>query len=205
MGIVRIQSGQSEQLRVTALDINGAFVTGLSDVLLEIRRESDGFYFDFSDSTFKSSGWTTRQEILSELDSTNSPGVYFFTFSGFAENDYFLRATSVTAHNSPWEGEIKVGDFIDNLDGKISLSISDISAHRTAVESKIINILGLVQSNFLISSQVYDSNNNLLSATIKIYPTKADTDADTNVITSYNMTATYDANDNLVTYKVTEN
>lgn len=91
MSIIRIQSSQNEQIRVTALDLNDNFLTGLTDVLIEIRRESDGYYFDFNDSTFKNSGWTTRQQQMAELDVTYSPGVYYYTFSSIPEDIILLE------------------------------------------------------------------------------------------------------------------
>ena len=374
METTRIQNGQTEQIRVTALDIVSAFVTGLTDVLLEIRRESDGFYLDFNDSTFKNSGWTTRQNQMAELDVTNSPGTYFYNFdtSSLSDDNYFMRVTSATAHNTPWEGELKVGDYVDNLDAtvssraseanattntssiisevdaneakidllqidltqilsdiaglndldiadiqtaltnqgytiaratkidnldatvssrsshsasdvttdmdansidlnqiladiaslndvsiadvqtaltnqgytvvrsakidnldatvssrasesnatsnkntifaeidanevKIDLITTDLTAHRTAVETKIIKILGLTQSNFRFTDQVYDSNESMTSGTITLYPTALDTTNQTNAITSYSIVAVFSASDLLTDYKVTEN
>ena len=373
METTRIQNGQTEQIRVTALDIVSDFVTGLTDVLLEIRRESDGFYLDFNDSTFKNTGWTTRQNQMAELDVTNSPGTYFYNFdtSSLPDDNYFLRVTSATAHNTPWEAELKVGDYVDNLDAtvssrateanattntnsiisevdanetkidllqidltqvlsdiaglndlaiadiqtaltnqgytiaratkidnldttvasrsshsasdvttdmdansidlnqiladiaslnnvsivdvqtaltnqgytiarstkldnldttissraseanatsnknsivaeidanevKIDLITTDLTAHRTAVETKIIKILGLSQSNYKFTNQVYDNNGSLTSGKISLYPTKVDADAETNAITSYTITATYNDSDALNDYKVTE-
>lgn len=118
----RIQNGQSERILATALDANGDFVISLADVLLEIRRKSDSYYYDFDDNTFKNSGWVTKQEVMAELDATNSPGTYFYNFdtSGLSDDEYYIRVTSVTAANSPWEGELKVGDFIDYIDASIN-------------------------------------------------------------------------------------
>jgi len=45
-------------------------------VLVAIRRISDGFYLDWDDDTFKSSAWTTRQIAMTEVDATDSEGVY---------------------------------------------------------------------------------------------------------------------------------
>ena len=69
---------------------------------------------------------------------------------------------------------------------------------------KIKYILGLVQSNFKIINQVHDANNDLISATIKIYPTALDLTNDTNLIQEYEMTATYDGQGRLNFYKVEE-
>lgn len=113
----RIQNGDTERLSATALDSTGAFIIGLSDMLVEITRQSDDFYLDFNDNTFKSSGWTTRQQIMSELDATNSAGTYYYDFNttGFNDDVYFLRSTSATAINDPFENELKVGGSDDSL------------------------------------------------------------------------------------------
>lgn len=127
----RIQSNQSEEIRVTALDSNGDFLTGLgtvsgtNPVLIEIQRNSDGFYFDFNDLTFKNSGWTTRQEQMTEVNATYSPGTYYYIFSTIAEDVYYFRVTCDDASNSPWEGELKVGEFVDFID----VAISSRSSH----------------------------------------------------------------------------
>lgn len=73
-----------------------------------------------------------------------------------------------------------------------------------SIQTLVSRVLGLTQENFRIFSPVHDSNNNLTSATIKIYPSKTDTDADTNIIDTYSMNATYDGNGNIATYKVTK-
>jgi len=313
----RIQNGQIERIIFTALHSNGDFNDGLGSSggtqapQIEIQRKSDGNYLDFNDNTFKSSGWTTRQQDMSELDTANSPGAYFYDFdtSGFSDDEYFIRVDTPDAFNSPAEGYLKVGDFIDNIDTTISSrsshsaddvwtsnasgvgrtltdfgtlisdvwsyvtrtltgigssgiasesnatsnkndvitevdtnetkidalpdenaiadqvwdedlsghtslgsagkslqdTESDISSHRTAVENNIKYILGLVQSNTIIDNQVYDSNDNLTSARIRIFPSNTDVDNETNVLKIYTMTATYDSNGLLNNYEVKEN
>ena len=117
METVRILNGATERIRVTALDAAGTTITGLGDVLVEIRRKSDGFYYDFNDTTFKASGWTTRQQAMTELDVTNSAGVYYYDFNttGLSDDEYFIRASSATAVNDPMEGELKVGGYVDDI------------------------------------------------------------------------------------------
>ena len=64
--------------------------------------------------------------------------------------------------------------------------------------------IGLLQSNFKMFNQIYDANNNMTSATVRIYPTPVDEAADTNHIKQYLVTATYDANGNLIDYNSVE-
>jgi hypothetical protein len=53
-------------------------------------------------------------------------------------------------------------------------------------------ILGLVQENFRLKDQVYDGNGQLTSAKIRLYPSKADTIADTNHTDEYSVISNYD-------------
>ena len=66
-------------------------------------------------------------------------------------------------------------------------------------------ILGLVQNNFRITDAVYDSNHLLTSATIKIYANASDCTNDTNAIATYSMTAVYNAENEMTSYKVVKN
>jgi hypothetical protein len=127
METVRIQNGQTERIEVLALDSNGSSITGLSDVLLSIRRISDGYWLDFDDNTFKNSGWTTRQQAMTEIDAANDAGKYKYDFdtSGYADDTYQMRAESASASNFPQIGELKVGGYTDNLD----IAISTRSSH----------------------------------------------------------------------------
>jgi len=56
---------------------------------------------------------------------------------------------------------------------------------------KIKFILGLVQENMVITDQSYDGDNNLISATIKLYNNATDASAEINEFATYSMTAIY--------------
>jgi len=73
-----------------------------------------------------------------------------------------------------------------------------------SIYSLLTRTLGLSQENYRIFSPTYNDSNNLLSGVIKIYASKTDTDNDINSIASYTMTATYDVNGKMSTYKVTK-
>jgi len=121
METVRVKHGTTERIFATVSNSSGTPSTGLTDVLLEIYRKSDGKYFDFNDTTFKSSGWTTRQNAMTELSASYSPGVYYYDFdttdhsSAYVEETYLLTTTSATAANDPLYGELKVGGFVDQI------------------------------------------------------------------------------------------
>jgi len=141
--MIRIQTGQTERVEVLALDKDAIPLTSLVDLLLSIRR-GDGYYYDFDDDTFKNSGWTTRQIALSEIDSTNSPGEYYYDFdtsaitNPTADDTYQIRAEQdpgTTVKNMPQTGEIKVGQYVDNIDIKTSAVWDEAFASHVANDS----------------------------------------------------------------------
>lgn len=86
-----------------------------------------------------------------------------------------------------------------------SSDINDIQSSLDALGVSLAKVLGLVQSNFRITNQVYNANNCLTSAKIAIYNSALDTTNQVNPIAEYSVSATYDVNNRLINYKVTEN
>jgi len=129
MSTVRIQTGATERIEYLVRDGSLSPLTGKSDILVSIRRISDGQYLDFDDDTFKSSGWTTRQTAMSEVSATYSPGTYSYDFDTSSitnpttDDTYVARveqSPGTDAANLPAEGEIKVGEWVDDIDAPIS-------------------------------------------------------------------------------------
>ena len=122
-----IQTGQTEPVIILVTDVNGDPLPGKSDIVLRMRRVSDGYYLDWSDSFFKvESSVVTPQTAMAETEPNLSPGQYHLT-SGFnssfynnvtADDTYVLTAyqsTGTDAANVPQIGEIKVGSFVDDI------------------------------------------------------------------------------------------
>lgn len=65
------------QLVYNLADVFGNHVTGQT-VTLQIKKVSSGAWLDFSDFTFKTSGWTSKTTNLSE---NATDGFYFYTFN----------------------------------------------------------------------------------------------------------------------------
>lgn len=181
MCVKTIQLGATEPINtVVMVDSSGDTLPALSDVLLSIRRQSDGQYLDFDDNTFKASGWTTIQQTMSVLDATNSAGIYTYNWdtSPHSEDTYTMRIESATADNPVLVGELKVGGVLDRL-------------------------LGLSHENAYHHTFVY-SGGQLTSAKIDLYDSKANAqthDGSTGIIAKYTATMTYSA-DNLDTFQV---
>lgn len=125
----RIQTGATERIEFAAEDGAGDPLTGKTDIVLSIRRVSDGQFFDFADLTFKAAGWTTRQQTLAEVDATNAAGDYYYDFdtatitNPTADDTYMLRAEQspkTDCANSPFTDELKVGQYVDDIDASIA-------------------------------------------------------------------------------------
>lgn len=71
------QTNSIEPVQIFVLKASdGKPLTGAGDLFTRIRRSSDGRYYDWSDATFKSAGWTTLNKLLTESDGVNAGGIY---------------------------------------------------------------------------------------------------------------------------------
>lgn len=73
---------------------NAPITGGSAGTSYKVRRGADGYLFDFSDTTFKASGWTTLTAALTEVDATNLSGVYVAAFDTalWTDGEYQLDA-----------------------------------------------------------------------------------------------------------------
>lgn len=71
------QVGEVYQQTYQILDTAGAPVSGQT-VTVRIKRVSDGKYLDFSDSTFKSSGWTS---VTANMTYDSTVGFYIYNYT----------------------------------------------------------------------------------------------------------------------------
>jgi hypothetical protein len=135
MSCIRIQTGQIEPIVAVVVDIAGDLLPGKTNIKIRIRRNSDGYYFDWSDDTFKTAGTVAQMlQQLVEISATFSPGEYELHTGATAHNhgfdtskitnpasggdDYFftcIQDGGSDASNLPQSGEIKVGGFIDDI------------------------------------------------------------------------------------------
>lgn len=73
---VYVRQTDPETIVLDVRDEAGEPLTGATGVLVRVRRDSDGQYFDWDDATYKASGWTTRDATATELDASSAPGLY---------------------------------------------------------------------------------------------------------------------------------
>lgn len=102
---------------------------GAASTEIKLRRVADGYLFDWNDSTFKASGWTTLGATMTEVDATNLAGAYkkTVTESGFNDGWYeiFTRYTGTPKIAGEMSFLIEGGKVIethvaDNLDTTVS-------------------------------------------------------------------------------------
>jgi hypothetical protein len=119
-------------------------------------------------------------------------GFYYYEYAAYDPTiDYFAR--------------IDAGAGLSASDRYIPLTndLGQITAQLNAQDTNISYILGLVQSNFRMKTQTYDSYGHLTGATICIYANKTDAAADTSAINTYAVSAGY-TGPSLTSYLVTE-
>jgi len=113
------------------------------------------------------------------------------------EYDYNISGYDIVIDKSGYGIHTATVPSTDHTENFTLLALIDTSEFADDIK----RLLGLNQENYRIINPSYDTNSNLLSATIKTYPTKADANADTNVIATYTMIASYDDNSNMTDYK----
>lgn len=122
----RIRTGNTEPIDVYVTNRRSEPLTGLTSIYIRIRRVSDGYYYDWNDDTFKNTGWTTLDQVLTEVDATNFPGLY--SLSGgwdtsaitnpAADDDYQILTLESPADEAVLPGPmlIRVGQWVDQID-----------------------------------------------------------------------------------------
>lgn len=156
MSIVEITASTVEPLHAYVQKASdGTALTGSSNLRVQIRRASDGYFLDFNDATFKASGWTTRQATLTEVSSSNDPGWYRYSTgvdtTGWTAGSYFvtfLETSTTLALGAPSfaTGEIRI----------VTAKASDLSARlpSSLVSGRIDASVGAVASGAIDATAI---------------------------------------------------
>jgi len=145
---------------------------------------------------------TTESPISVDYSIVNSSTlVEIFSGSMEVENNIFIANVSfdtvgqyLVTFTTPSENE----DVIETI----------IVEEENAKENTMLRALGLMQENYRIFSPVYVSKNGqacMTSATIKTYANASDCNSDTDAIATYTLTATFDNQARMLTYKMVKN
>lgn len=125
--------------------------------------------------------------------------------TGYALYNVSAGATPEVIADAVWR--MNITGITSEGSAAVSLAyLIDINTGNTimidSIDKDVKRVLGLTQENFRIKDHVYDSGNNLQSATINIYNNSSDCENDTNPLAEYSMTALYDGGGRLISYKV---
>lgn len=183
---------QEEDFTVALFDTNGDYLTGVtaSDVdPIYIRKEGGSLQQKTIDSS-----------NFNEIDPTNAPGLYEFTFSA-SDLDTLGEFIAVVPSNSNINLE-QSAVRLNVVEEKPDVNLQPVLTELADIDTVLERISGLVQENVRITNHNYDSNNNLIGSTLRIYPTKSDAENQTNAIAEYEMTASYDAQNRLTDYRM---
>lgn len=135
-----------------------------------------------------------EDNLLTTLDLSHADnGVYVPASAYTMPDEEFIRVTYIVYTNSGHTTESE-------------LYLRDVDVF--SKNDELRHTLGLVQQNFRILNPVHellpDNTWRMTSCTIRIYPTATDANNNTNPLKTYTMTATYDAQSTMDSYKVVE-
>jgi hypothetical protein len=179
--------------------------SGLTNVLMNVRRRSDGFWLDFSDDTFKSSGWGVQDAPMTEVGTTGQYERMLLlgnVLNLTPDDSYVVTIHSATSTFSPQIGEYIAGQWVSPIMNYLDAPVSQAALEDTAQEilgdtSRMIfdsrsgpgNILAVVDWTMVLSmlgvnrrikDVVHDTDGNLLSATVCGYANASDAQDDIN-------------------------
>lgn len=98
---------------------------------------------------------------------------------------------------------VTLDQSVNQINTNVTSLSASISDHRLETEDRIKYILGLSQQNFRMKDQIYDVNNNMVTATVRTYISASDATADTNYLKQYAVSSSY-TGDLLTSYTMTE-
>lgn len=182
--------------RIFVMDSDGNGVIGLIDG-------------DFTKTLQKDKSSTSESITITE----QSGGYYYVEFTPTSTGTYSYIITQATYQTEGWYNDFLVRSNsnddiktdtesiiskVDVIDG----NVDTININLDTVSINILRLLGLAQENIYIDNQVYDSDNNLTSCRIRVYSVSGSVGTSSDVLATYNVTATYDINELLDSYKV---
>ena len=142
-------------------------------------------------------GFIEDLEILNRFDNTDS----LLTAIDTVVDDTNTKVTNIETNQGDDSTAItNIESAVTNIDTNVDALITS----QNSMSDKITRILGMVQQNFRITNQIYDVNNNMTSAKISIFNTANDTNLNQNPIQEYQVTATYDQQGRMNSYRVVE-
>lgn len=153
-------------------------VTGLSPVC-RVRRSESAEYLDFSDDTFKASGWTTKTTAMTEAET----GVYLVT--GGIDISAITNLSSTTSLIFEYQFVHLTNTFVSTDLVSLEGHKSDLAANLTAINNNGTAIAG-VATNVTLVKKV-NVNRAEIDFTVSPRTLKIYDDDDTTVLLTHNL------------------
>jgi len=148
-------------------------LTGQVGMYGRVKQVSNGYFLDNVDGDFRAVAATPNIPLTESL---TTPSVYYFNDSRTIWDNGEYQIFGYTSLNVLFS----VGNLYIYDDTEVSDSV---------IQDDIKRVLGMLHENVSIDNTVYDTDNNLISARVRIYSTPSDVGTDTNVIGTYTVTA----------------
>lgn len=140
---------------------------------------------------FLINGWKVKAENVNVT-------LYENLYTDDGSNPFMIINSSILSKNS----DIPSIEGVNNSLTGITQTLTGITTSLYEMGDSLKHILGMVQQNYRLSEQTYDSEGRLLSVTIKLYNTASDCNSEINEFATYHMNSSYDTNGLLYDYKV---
>ena len=155
-----VDSNTVEPIYTRVLDFRGNGLTGLNTIQVSIVRNTDNFYLDWSDNTFKTLfAVGQKYEQMSEVNAVGSPGLYNLDSVDHPNglnltqitnldtvSELFIQVEDSTinslACSLPAASTLRVGGILDNLDQPVSENVN---------ESEVLQALESLGLNYLVN------------------------------------------------------
>lgn len=117
---IQLTAGDTYIPLVPVLDASGQPLTGYTSIRCYVMRDN-GDQYDFNDSTFKASGWTTRLATMTQVDATIAAGWYKygagFDTTGLANGRYVITYVDAgtSAYGLPSTEYVQVQSWVATL------------------------------------------------------------------------------------------
>lgn len=104
-------------------------------------------------------------------------------------SDLSVDMTSLMGATQNIENKV---DSVATDTSSVIASVSVLQNSMTIVQADLKRVLGLMHENIFIDNPIYDGNNNMIGARIRIYSNPASTGSSNNIIGTYEITVTPD-------------
>lgn len=197
-GSIVIQTGDTEPVEIQLFDTLGLALLSKTNIKVQVRRQQDDYYLDWSDNYFKTAPSVTQMYTsLEEISPSLNPGLYRLNtaphvrglntaafVNPLANSIYDITVIedgSFDAVGLPAGFELKVGYYVDQI-AALPPNVADAVWNEMQLDHMVTGsfgdtlrrIVALQKENYFIDNMVYNTQGLLLSGRIRLFMTKTE-------------------------------